>query len=375
VAAVSSEQRGRFVRLIHRGLELHDFLHAADRSVATLVPFDSSCWLSLDPATLLPTSHFTHQIGTEHLLELAANEFMEDDVNKFVTLARAAQPVAILSEATSGDLESSPRYVRVLAPHGYERGDELRAVFRSDEAVWGCVALHRRDRRFAPAEAELVANVTEYIAEGIRRAILLGSRQARDEVDGPGLLVLRSDGSIESANESAERWMSDMLDSTTGGGHMPLLVASVASKARRAAAGQSNEIAQARVPRRTGGWLLLHGMLLNGGEDERVAVLIQPAKDPEIASLIVAAYRLTGRERDVTRLVLQGCSTAEIADRLRVSRYTVQDYLKSIFTKVGVRSRRELIARLFLQQYAPRLEARMSVAANGWFDEINPPGD
>jgi DNA-binding CsgD family transcriptional regulator len=103
-----------------------------------------------------------------------------------------------------------------------------------------------------------------------------------------------------------------------------------------------------------------------------VAVLIQPTKDPEIASLIVAAYRLTGRERDVTHLVLQGCSTAEIADRLRVSRYTVQDYLKSIFTKVGVRSRRELVARLFLHQYAPRLEAGMSVAANGWFDEIDP---
>lgn len=36
-----------------------------------------------------------------------------------------------------------------------------------------------------------------------------------------------------------------------------------------------------------------------------------------------------------------------------LSAYTVQDYLKSIFDKVGVRSRRQLAARLYEEHYWP----------------------
>jgi DNA-binding CsgD family transcriptional regulator len=54
---------------------------------------------------------------------------------------------------------------------------------------------------------------------------------------------------------------------------------------------------------------------------------------------------------------MQGLSTNEIADCLHVTAYTVQDHVKAIFAKVGVRSRRELVAQLFLRHYAPRLHA------------------
>jgi hypothetical protein len=71
----------------------------------------------------------------------------------------------------------------------------------------------------------------------------------------------------------------------------------------------------------------------------------------------------------VTRLVLYGLSTREIGGRLKVSPYTVQDHLKAVFEKVGVRSRRQLVAQLFLQHYAPRLEASATVGSDGWFAE------
>jgi DNA-binding CsgD family transcriptional regulator len=69
----------------------------------------------------------------------------------------------------------------------------------------------------------------------------------------------------------------------------------------------------------------------------------------------MSAYGLTEREQDVTRLVLQGNSTAAIAERLVVSAHTVQQHLKSVFDKTGVRSRRDLVGKIFFSHYEPRV--------------------
>ena len=367
MATAIHDQRIAFVRLIHRTLDLPAYFDAVDRTLQRCLPFDASCWLSLDPGTELPTSHVSRQFGFAHLMALVANEYLEDDVNKFALLGRAERPVGILSRATGGNLSRSARYVDTLAPNGYADGDELRAVFRDGAEAWGAVALHRRQGTFEESDATLVAELGSLVAHGIRRAILRTAATDDRGSEPPGLIVLRGDDSIESLTPAASRWLGDVFDSTIASEPTPLTVVSVANKARRAAGGDSDDLASVRLPTRSGGWLRMDASLLDDRPRGRVAVIISAARDPEVAGLIAQAYGLSARERDVTRLVLHGRSTHEIAAGLHVSPYTVQDHLKSIFEKVGVRSRRELVAQLFLQQYAPKLAVGASPSADGWF--------
>jgi DNA-binding CsgD family transcriptional regulator len=81
--------------------------------------------------------------------------------------------------------------------------------------------------------------------------------------------------------------------------------------------------------------------------------VIESAQPSEIAPIIAPAYDLSGREREITELIAQGCATAEIANRLFLSRHAVRDYVKTIFAKVGVSSRGELVAHLFNEHYEP----------------------
>jgi DNA-binding CsgD family transcriptional regulator len=55
---------------------------------------------------------------------------------------------------------------------------------------------------------------------------------------------------------------------------------------------------------------------------------------------------LTPRERDVVSLLVSGASTREIASRTGLTVSTVNTYLKRIFSKLGVHSRVELVARM-----------------------------
>ena len=50
------------------------------------------------------------------------------------------------------------------------------------------------------------------------------------------------------------------------------------------------------------------------------------------------------RERDVVRAIARGSSTPEIAEELFLSSHTVRDYIKSVFGKIGVNSRGELLS-------------------------------
>jgi DNA-binding CsgD family transcriptional regulator len=103
--------------------------------------------------------------------------------------------------------------------------------------------------------------------------------------------------------------------------------------------------ARARVRSITGAWAVVEADALDP-LDRTVAVTIRPAAASEILDLRFLALDLTARERELVSLLLDGSDTRTISERLFLSPHTVQDHLKSIFEKTGVRNRKELVATL-----------------------------
>jgi DNA-binding CsgD family transcriptional regulator len=349
--------RDRLAALAGHGLDLVTFWREATELIEPLVPnYQGPCWYTLDPASLLITSHFN-----EHMPVLApealALEYYEDDVNKLADVARSPSGLSTLHEATGGDPGSSPRWRANIALGGDQ---ELIAGLRTASGeVWGGLGLYREPgtAMFDAEEIAFVRAVAPSLAEGARRGLLIGEARDPDGPQAPGLLVLSSDWQIESATPGVEQWISDLPQGDWDSGRLPAAVLAVAGQALRSAEGRDRpgEVALARVLTRSRNWVVLHGATLVTDGRRRIAIIIEPAHPARIAPLLMSAYGLTAREQDVTRLVLQGESTTSIADRLVVSAHTVQQHLKSIFEKTGVRSRRDLVAKVFFSYYEPRL--------------------
>ena len=84
-----------------------------------------------------------------------------------------------------------------------------------------------------------------------------------------------------------------------------------------------------------------------------IVIVIEPAGSKEMAWLNTATYGLSPREEEVVELVVRGASTQQISQALYVTEDTVQKHVQNVFEKVGVRSRRELVKRLYLNTIFP----------------------
>jgi DNA-binding CsgD family transcriptional regulator len=107
-----------------------------------------------------------------------------------------------------------------------------------------------------------------------------------------------------------------------------------------------------------GRWLLLHGARMHGAPEDsaRLTVTLVPAPSAEITSVLLRLHGLSARERQVAELLMLGPATDEIAARLHISHHTLRDHTKSIFAKVGARSRSQLMA-LVSDHISPNPEA------------------
>jgi len=298
-------------------------------------------------------------LPTPALLRLLEIEMREPDYNKWTQLARAQRPAASLSDVTEGDLDRSLRQREIRAPGGF--ADELRVVLSDSTGTWGEFTVFREANRphFADVEVDFLAALAGLVGDGLRRSLLLD--EAAAATGDVGVLVLDTGDGVAMSNPAAHSWLEAMGNGDRVGARLPVAIPAVARRARalcappEAAPTPDPGPALARVRTRDGRWLVVRGSVLGEDAEAPVAVTLEPARPAELAPLIVSAYGLTQGERRVTELVAQGLSTRHIANCLHLSGYTVQDHLKSIFTKSGASSRGDLTARLFSDHYASSL--------------------
>lgn len=145
----------------------------------------------------------------------------------------------------------------------------------------------------------------------------------------------------------------DDIDSTSDA--LPPVITAVAARLRELEAGVTEAgghlVPRVRTRTRRGEWIRIHATRMAGGAIHQIAVMVDRARPAEIAPLIIQSYGLSRRESEITRLIAQGYATAEIAATCHITAETVQDHCKSIFDKVGVSSRRELVAHLFERHF------------------------
>jgi DNA-binding CsgD family transcriptional regulator len=332
--------RRQLAAIARSGLDAPDVQAAAIEVIGRVVPFDATCWATVDPDTLLLTGSVTVAFDPSPELEarFAEIESSGGDLNPFRELAADPTAVARLSDAGGRALADSRRVQELWQPLGICH--EVRAAFALADRCWGVAGLLRGTDSpdFTDTELEFLTSVSPTIAGALRDSALRPGHPTDDEPNGPAVVLLGPDGEVQSATTAALELLGDDAQAVLSGIAIRSLLGAIAHGA---------DTARARLHASNGTWLQLQVSRLTGSASPgQIVLTIAPASARDLTALLLDAHGLSRREQAVCRAVLAGQSTSEIAASLYISPHTVQDHLKSIFDKVGVRSRRELTAHL-----------------------------
>ena len=330
-----------------------------------VVPFEAYCASTKDPATGFITRGMAEETGGENDTIWSFEHLYFEHHQSVRRMVDTHQSVALLSETTGGDLERSARYVEYLRPLGLAH--EMRGAFTSGEYLWGSMDLMRESGSpdFEPREANLLRRIAPHLGNGLKMAALrMQSPVEEGETDIPGVLTLDYKGRVTQYTPAAERWLRDLDDLGPGWrerGDLPRAVLMVVLLLRRALSPERDRdeesVPTLRARARSGRWLTLYGSLTEATPERgaETVIVIEPTKPEELLPFSMSAYGLSPREEELVKLVVRGLSTTRISQTLFISEHTVQNHLRSVFEKVGVRSRGELVKRLFFDNLYPTL--------------------
>jgi DNA-binding CsgD family transcriptional regulator len=191
-------------------------------------------------------------------------------------------------------------------------------------------------------------DAAQILARPLRQAGFSATDQGGVEPGQTGVLLVDEHLQPQGFTQAAREWLA-LLNAREQPEPTPLPthVYAVVGRLLAAEAGDDPERpARVRVRTRAGRWAVIEAARFEG-IDGAIAVSVHAATAEDMLALVGRAHGLSARERELVAFVLEGLSTRELAERMFISRYTVQDHLKSVFDKLGVHSRRELVTGIF----------------------------
>lgn len=326
---------------VHDVESVGDLGELISERIGRVAPHDGYMLFGLDPITGVGCFHASRHGYRDESTQRFLNAYVLDTLNGATCPFQTAigSRVRVLT-AGSAEARPSARLREVIA-QGY--GSEIRLGLTSCGVVWGGLVLLRelRSRPFSAAEAVHAECLAEPLGATLRQYVAGRALcPASPVLPQPGVVIVGMDNAIKTATKSGREWLAALdcvlADEARIGGALW----SIAGMARFDAAR-----AFTRVPT-PDGWLSVHAQCLGDEADCDVVITLQPASAAVLLPAVAAWYGLTRKETAVVELALKGLAAKQIARRLDVSPYTVNDHFKAIYRKTGVTGRDELLASL-----------------------------
>lgn len=349
VSATTARGRARsaLIRLARAKLDNDSFQYEAAAILRRAVGFDWWCWPLADPGAGLPTRYAGVDAPVDqhqrHFARLLPHSWGACGPQKRSDDCPSA--AIALSAETRGDLRRDLIWREMLGPAG--SGDVLNVALAADGVGWGQLHLGRDGsaRAFGNDETEFLAVLAPMFAARVRNGLRAGRTHEGPDAD-PGTIIVDQDLSLVAATDQAWRWIERLrMSAPNKADPLPGFIYAAATRVAASPA-RPPQPAMVRLQDADGRWVvvrvapLTHGPKAGSG----YAITLEAARSEDLAPLLMRAWVLTPREREVAGLVIDGLSTGDIAAALFISAHTVRDHLKAIFGKVGVSRRSDLVA-------------------------------
>jgi DNA-binding CsgD family transcriptional regulator len=368
--------RERIVAIGTASLDSTDLRRHALEVLREVVDFDAYVWLLTDPATAVGAAPFADVPCLPELPALIKAKYATP-VNRWTDLQQRTSPTALLDEVVDGDLARSRVWREVMSRYGVR--DVASTVFADRFGCWGFLDLWRdqTSEPFTSADSAFIDSVATSLTTALRechaRTFVEAAAGHRRGL-GPVVLTLDEDLQITSRTAASQRWLDVLLPPGPEGRAIPASVYNVAAQLLAVEAGIDDRPASTRVRLGDGFWLTLRAARLASDPPESdslapgtggIVVTIEEASATERLDLFARAVGLTAREYELLGWLATGSDTRAMARQMSLSEHTIQDHLKSIFTKTGSRDRVSVLSRALGTKGDPHERPRRVVGGRG----------